>query len=945
MTDTIRIQGAREHNLKNVSVDIPRNTMTVCTGLSGSGKSSLIFDTIFAEGQRRYLESLSAYARQFLNQLDKPDVDQIDGLSPSISIDQKSGGSNPRSTVGTVTEIYDYLRLLFASIGTPHCPSCHQPMSAMSIAEMTQRCLEWAQDDKVLLLAPLVRNQKGAHKSLIETCQKNGFSRLRVNGEICRIDEAPDLKATQKHTIELVVDRVSVSKENESRLFQSIETTAEQGQGIVVIEKQSSSDQLTLSEALMCFDCNTSFDEVTHRLFSFNSPIGACPSCKGLGTILDFDPRRIIQQPEEPIRTSTGKIINLDNTYYGDAANQLARSHGFSLDTPYCDLTETQKNLLFYGHTEPIELHEFWNGDADHLISPMWEGICNNLRRRYRQTHSDGMRFFMRSYMTSHPCTTCHGSRLNPLARSVMIQDQSIDQLTRHPIHALLTFFTALSLSDVHQKIAGHLLREITHRLTFLNNVGLNYLTLHRQSNTLSGGEFQRIRLASQIGAKLTGVLYVLDEPSIGLHPRDNQKLIDSLKQLRDLGNTLLIVEHDEDTIRQCDYVIEVGPGAGRLGGEIEFCGPIDDFNRSDTLTARYLNGAETIEVPKKRRPKAAETLRIVGAQEHNLKKVSVDFPLHQFICVTGVSGSGKSTLIYDILHKALMAHFYQSHDQPGQHDRIEGIEHLDQIITIDQSPIGRTPRSNPATYIGVFTPIRELFAKTKEARIRGYKAGRFSFNVKGGRCESCEGDGQIKIDMHFLSDVYVQCDSCKGARYNSETLQVTYKGKSISDILNLTVREALILFENIPAIKNKLQVLSDVGLGYIHLGQNATTLSGGEAQRIKLAKELSKRAKKHTLYLLDEPTTGLHMADIKQLLVVLNRLVDQGHSLIVIEHQLDIIKCADYIIDLGPEGGDKGGKIIAKGRPEEIIKSKKSLTGQHLKPLLRPTQKTSSKK
>jgi len=939
MTSEIRIQGARVHNLKNVSLTLPRDSLIVFTGLSGSGKSSLAFDTIYAEGQRRYMESLSAYARQFLDKMDKPDVDKIEGLSPAISIDQKSASHNPRSTVGTVTEIYDYVRLLYGSIGTPHCPKCKRPISSMSIQEMTDNIFNWPEETQLTILAPLVTEKKGEHRDILERLKKEGFSRVKVNGTIVRLTDDILLDKNKKHTIQLVVDRISINTDNRARLFQSLETAITQSKGLVVVDRSDTGESHLFSETFACPECDIALEELSPRLFSFNSPVGACPACNGLGECFDFDADLVIEKPGNPCKTATGKVLNLDGTHYGKQAEKTARKHNFSLNDRYDTLTEEQRNVLLYGGPESVEDNPFLNRTNEEYqgIWGDWEGIITNLRRRYFQTQSEGMRFFFRSYMSAKPCLTCHGSRLRATALAVTVANMSIADMMRMNVETLVDFFKTMKLTPKQLEIVGQVQKEILHRLAFLNNVGLEYLTLDRKAGTLSGGEFQRIRLATQIGAGLTGVLYVLDEPSIGLHQRDNERLIETLKHLRDLGNTLIVVEHDEDTIREADHIVEIGPGAGKNGGEIIFSGTQAQFQKNGKgLTAQYLQGKKEIAIPKNRRaPKDKGELTILGATENNLKDVTVTIPLGRIVCVTGVSGSGKSTLIDDVLHKALMRHFHKSKERPGKHKGIEGLEHLDKIITIDQSPIGRTPRSNPATYTGVFTPVRELFEETREAKVRGYKAGRFSFNVKGGRCEACEGDGQLKIEMHFLSDVFVLCDVCKGKRYNKETLEVTYKGYTISDILQMTVTEACDVFEAHPTIYSKLKTLQDVGLGYIQLGQNAATLSGGEAQRIKLAKELSKRETGRTLYLLDEPTTGLHFEDIKKLLEVINRLVDSGNTVVVIEHNLDVIKTSDYLIDLGPEGGIKGGQIIAEGTPEDVAKNKKSYTGKFLKKVL----------
>ncbi len=933
MLTEIKIIGAKVHNLKNICLTLPKNALIVFTGLSGSGKSSLAFDTIYAEGQRRYMESLSSYARQFLDKMDKPDVDHIEGLSPAISIDQKSSSHNPRSTVATVTEIYDYFRLLFASIGVPYCPTCHTQIRGQSIQEMVDMVMGWPMGTQVLLLSPLMMEQKGEHKVLLESLKKSGFTRVKINGDLLRLDEDIQLEKHKKYTIDLIVDRLEINADNRARLFESIETCVRHSKGLLKVEADGRAQ--LFSEALSCTTCGFSLTELSHRLFSFNSPIGACSECKGLGDKLDFDPDLVIEFPENPIWTCTGKVLNLDHTSYGNALDKTARKYGFTASVPFYQLTEAQRNIVLYGKPYAENEDPFLSGVAAEyqgLRGADWEGVITNLRRRYYTTHSEMMRYFFRGFMSAKPCFKCQGNRLKPDALSVKIGGDTIATLTSKSVSDLIGFFATLSLTDKQREICHLILKEITSRLSFLNNVGLGYLTLNRKSGTLSGGEFQRIRLATQIGAGLTGVLYVLDEPSIGLHQRDNLRLIETLKALKDIGNTLIVVEHDEDTIKVADYIVDIGPEAGRKGGEIVFAGTLDEFRVSDGLTAQYISHRRQIKVPSKRRiPKPNQVITIENARENNLKNITVSFPLGVFIAVTGVSGSGKSTLINDILHLALMRHFFGSKERPGRHDRIMGLEHIDKLITIDQSPIGRTPRSNPATYTQVLSPIRDLYAETTEAKIRGFKAGRFSFNVKGGRCEACEGDGVVKIDMHFMSDVYVTCEICKGKRFNDQTLEVKFKGKSISDVLSMTVSEAMEHFANIPSVASKLKTLEEVGLGYVQLGQNATTLSGGEAQRIKLAKELSKRSTGKTLYLLDEPTTGLHFADIEKLLHVLNRLVDSGNTVLVIEHNLDVIKTADYIIDLGPEGGHEGGMVVAQGTPEQVSRVENSYTGQFL--------------
>ncbi|MFC1617614.1 excinuclease ABC subunit UvrA, partial [Candidatus Margulisiibacteriota bacterium] len=848
----------------------------------------------FAEGQRRYVESLSAYARQFLGKIDKPDVDAIDGLSPAISIDQKTAPHNPRSTVGTTTEIYDYLRLFFASIGTPYCYNCGKTIQKQSIQEINNQVTKKYKEQSILVLAPIVRGQKGEHKQILENAQKQGFSRVRINGEISRLTEVKPIEKNKKNTIEIVIDRVTVNDENKERLFESLETALKQTKGLVFVEDINSGQNHLFCENFICPDCGISFSEVSPRLFSFNSPYGACKKCNGLGDIYDFDPDLIIDDPNLPVRLVTQKCLNLDGTYYGKGLEKLARQKGFSINTPFKDLNADQKQFFLFGHKV-----------RDHFGHLLWEGVITNLRRRYYQTASEGMRMFMRSFMRAKTCPECKGKRLNNEALAIKITDKTIADMTHMSILELESFFQNIKLTPKELEITKLILKEIKARLLFLLKVGLTYLTLDRKAATLSGGEYQRIRLATQIGSSLSGVLYVLDEPSIGLHHKDNQRLIETLMKLRDLDNTVIVVEHDEDMMRKADYIVDIGPGAGKHGGEIIFSGtPNNLLKDHKSVTAKYLNGIKKIKTPATRRKNQKQNyLEVIKAAENNLKKINVKFPLGKLVCVTGVSGSGKSSLVNEILYKGLMRHFYRSREFPGLHEAILGLENLDKVIIIDQSAIGRTPRSNPATYTQAFTPIRELFAKTRDAKIRGYAPGRFSFNVKGGRCETCQGDGLIKIEMHFLPDVYVTCDVCKSKRYNEQTLEVKYKGYTISDVLNMTVNEAADVFENIPQIKQKLITLIDVGLGYIHLGQSATTLSGGEAQRIKLARELSKRSTGKTLYLLDEPTTGLHFDDINKLLKVLNRLVDSGNSIIVIEHNLDVIKTADHIIDLGPEG------------------------------------------
>jgi len=937
MLDRIKITGAKVHNLKNVSLDIPRDQLVVLTGLSGSGKSSLAFDTIFAEGQRRYMESLSSYARQFLDQMDKPDVESIEGLSPAISIDQKSTSQNPRSTVGTITEIYDYIRLLYASIGIPECPGCGQPIVGQSIDEMMALIHEWPSGTMITVLSPLVSNQKGEFRQLLAQLQQDGYTRIRLNQEIIRLDNMPALEKNKKHTIEVVIDRLALGEED-ARLTESLETALKMRNGVVVITSERGDIQL--SESLSCPACRISLSPISHRLFSFNSPMGACPSCKGLGELMDFDVDLVFPHSDQPIFSATASMVSLSGVAIQRNIELLYDAMGVSQFTPFKDLPSDLRQALLYGDApdggfpqlggnrgkvkKRTRYRSYWE----------WRGIITSLRERYSHA-SEHARSVLHTVMRAMPCSGCHGSRLKPDALAVKVHGQSISSVVSMNLDTLLDWLTQTPFTNKELEIAGKISREIESRLRFLTHVGLTYLTLHRKAGSLSGGEAQRIRLATQIGSGLTGVLYVLDEPSIGLHQRDNQRLIESLMRLRDLGNTLIVVEHDEDMIRQADFVVDIGPGAGKLGGDIIYSGSVSGLlSHPESCTAAFLSGRRAITIPD-RRPYTGRCCRIVNAREHNLKNITVEIPLGQFVAVTGVSGSGKSTLINDTLKQALSSLLNRTPLPCGQHDRIEGWEEVDKLITIDQSPIGRTPRSNPATYTGVFGPIRELFASTKEAKIRGYGPGRFSFNVKGGRCESCEGDGVLKIEMHFLSDVYVMCDVCKGHRYNTQTLEVHYKGKRISDVLEMTVDEALGLFEAVPAIFGKLKTLHDVGLGYIQLGQSATTLSGGEAQRIKLAKELSKRNTGKTMYLLDEPTTGLHFADIQLLLGVLHRMVDGGNTVVVIEHNLDVIKTADHIIDLGPEGGPAGGALVAQGRPEAVCQVPESLTGQYLLPLL----------
>lgn len=957
--NVIRIRGARVHNLKNIDVDIPRNALVVLTGLSGSGKSSLAFDTIYAEGQRRYVESLSAYARQFLGLMDKPDVDQIDGLSPAISIDQKTTSHNPRSTVGTVTEIYDYLRLLFARVGIPHCPVCGRPVTRQTIDQISKQILTLPKETKVLILAPVIRDQKGEHKHVVEDVRKAGFVRLRIDGRVYSLEEAEDLKLDKqkKHRIEVVVDRLTLgvddqekNEDNKTRLYDSLETALDLGDGLVIVQRQDKEEDILFSEHFACAYDNISLPPIEPRTFSFNNPHGACPDCTGLGTKLEVDPDLVI--PNKRLSLAEGAIrpwsrTSSNQTWYFRVLEAVAKENGFSTNVPVEKLSKDQLQMVLYGTGE--QMYDVNNASGSGKVKEYmtgYEGVIPNLMRRYKETDSEYMRAEIERYMRTFPCPTCLGKRLKPEALGVTVSGQNIATVSAMNIAQAKEYFdalagegkvsgaTALNARDL--SIGHQILKEIRSRLSFLRNVGLDYLTLDRAASTLAGGEAQRIRLATQIGSSLVGVIYILDEPSIGLHQRDNDKLIETLVRLRDLGNTVLVVEHDEATMMAADYLIDIGPGAGDHGGRIVSHGtPQDVMSDSTSLTGQYLSGKKRIDVPTVHRKGNGKTVEILGAQEFNLKNIDVSIPLGKFVCITGVSGSGKSTLMTDILARALNQHFYNAKDLPGKHKAIKGLEHLDKVVDIDQSPIGRTPRSNPATYTGVFTQIRDLFTQVPEAKMRGYGPGRFSFNVKGGRCEACEGDGVVRIEMQFLPDVYVECEECHGQRYNQQALDIHYKGKNIAEILNMTVEEAMAFFEHIPAIHQKLKTLFDVGLGYIHLGQSATTLSGGEAQRVKLATELSRRATGRTLYILDEPTTGLHVDDVKRLLGVINQLVDKGNTVLVIEHNLDVIKSADWIIDLGPEGGNGGGQIVATGTPVEVAKAKDSYTGRYLAPLL----------
>ena len=937
MEKYIRIKGARAHNLKNIDVNIPRDKLVVITGLSGSGKSSLAFDTIYAEGQRRYVESLSSYARQFLGQMDKPDVDQIDGLSPAISIDQKTTSHNPRSTVGTVTEIYDYLRLLFARAGHPHCPKCGKPITQQSVDQMIDQIRELPERTKLLVMAQVVRGKKGEHKKVLAHIRHEGYVRVRIDGEVMDIGEDIQLEKNKKHTIEVVIDRLVVREGMESRLADSLETALKLGEGVAYVQIVDG-ELLMFSENFACVDCGISLPEITPRMFSFNNPYGACPVCMGLGSHMEFDEELVL--PDPTLSVGGGVFAPLSKNLHSYAMcvmKAILENRGYSLETPWQEIDKKTQQVLLYGSGEERFTFRYTNmfGEDKEYFVP-FEGVMPLLARRYHETDSDEMRESYENYMTEIPCKACHGARLKPETLAVTVGGKNIDEVTRMTIRQADDFFTQLTLTPREMKIAAQILKEIHARLHFLLDVGLDYLTLSRSAGTLSGGEAQRIRLATQIGSGLQGVLYVLDEPSIGLHQRDNNRLLATLKHLRDLGNTLIVVEHDEDTMYAADHIIDIGPGAGANGGHVVAEGTAEKIKKNpDSITGAYLSRRKFIPVPAKRRPGNGKFIEVVGAAENNLKDLTVKFPLGTLTLVTGVSGSGKSTLVNEILYKGIASRLYHAKGKPGKHKKIKGLENIDKIIDIDQQPIGRTPRSNPATYTGVFDAIRELFSQTSEARMRGYKAGRFSFNVKGGRCEACKGDGILKIEMHFLPDVYVPCEVCKGARYNRETLEVRYKGKNISEVLDMTIDEAVEFFANVPRIARKLQIIQDVGLGYIKLGQPATTLSGGEAQRVKLATELSRRSTGKTLYILDEPTTGLHTADIHKLLDILQRLVAGGDTVVVIEHNLDVIKTADYIIDLGPEGGDKGGTVVATGRPEDIVKVPASYTGKFLRPLL----------
>lgn len=936
--DKIIIKGARENNLKNIDIEIPKNKLVVMTGVSGSGKSSLAFDTIYAEGQRRYVESLSAYARQFLGGTDKPDVDSIEGLSPAISIEQKTTNKNPRSTVGTVTEIYDYLRLLYARVGTPYCPTHHIPISSQSIEEMVSKVLELPSDTRIMVLAPVVRGEKGTHKDDFDNIRKNGFARVRVNGEIRDLSEDISLDKNKKSSIEIVVDRLVIKDDIRSRLYEALEVATKLADGKVIIDVIGDKE-IVLSETFACPYCDFSLEELEPRLFSFNAPYGACQDCKGLGFKLEIDEDLLI--PDKELSLNQGAILPLKNmddmNIYNKKLEIVCRHYGIDMNKKINDLKRKELDIILYGSDDIIDFRFKSRGGHSYNSKEPYEGVIHNLERRYIETNSEFIRDWIGGYMIEKTCPTCGGAKLKPSVLSVLIGGKNIYEIGNMSIKNTLLFFDELKLTKEQEEISRLILKEIKNRLTFLLNVGLEYLNLNRTATTLSGGESQRIRLATQIGSRLSGILYVLDEPSIGLHQRDNQKLINSLLEMRDLGNSLIVVEHDSDTMLQADYLIDIGPKAGREGGYIMAAGtPEEVMANPNSLTGKYLSGKERIEVPKKRRKGNGKFIEIKGCAANNLKNVDVKFPLGTLTCVTGVSGSGKSSLVDEILFKAVAEQLYVTKEKPGKFKSIKGLQNVDKVVDISQAPIGRTPRSNPATYTGVFDDIRDVYATTKEAKIRGYEKGRFSFNVKGGRCEACYGDGVKKIEMHFLPDVYVPCEVCHGTRYNSETLEIKYKGKNIAEVLDMTVEDAFVFFENIAKVKNKLQVLLDVGLGYVKLGQSATTLSGGEASRVKLSKELQRKPTGKSLFILDEPTTGLHVDDVKKLITIFNRIVDNGDTVIVIEHNLDVIKVADHIIDLGPEGGDLGGTVIATGTPEDITKEAKSYTGQYLKDVLK---------
>ena len=941
MQENIIVKGARANNLKNIDVTIPRDKLVVMTGVSGSGKSSLAFDTIYAEGQRRYVESLSSYARMFLGQMDKPDVDYIEGLSPAISIDQKTTSKNPRSTVGTVTEIYDYLRLLWARAGTPHCPNCGKEIRQQTIDQIIDQVLALPEGTRIQVMAPVIRGKKGEHAKVLEDAKRSGYVRARIDGNLYELDEEIKLEKNKKHSIEIIVDRLIIRPDIRQRLTDSVETAAKLSGGLVIVNLLREEKDLSFSQNYACEDCGISMEELTPRMFSFNTPFGACPTCTGLGSQLKADPALIIQDGDKSILDGAISASGWNNIR-GDGISRmyfdaLSKKYKFSLTEPWDSLSDEAKNIILYGTKgELLELH-YDQPRGKGVLKQAFEGICNNIERRYKETQSDASRKELEELMSECPCPTCRGRRLRKESLAVTVGDQNIYDFTTLSVTDELKWVDELHLTEQQMLIADRILKEIRSRLGFLKSVGLGYLTLARSAGTLSGGESQRIRLATQIGSSLMGVLYILDEPSIGLHQRDNDKLLATLKNLRDLGNSLIVVEHDEDTMRSADYLIDIGPGAGVHGGQVVAAGtPAEVMANPDSLTGQYLSGKKKIEVPAVRRPGNGKVLKVIGAAENNLRHIDVEFPLGTFTVVTGVSGSGKSSLVNEVLFKRLGAELMRMKVRPGKCDRIEGIEQLDKVVNIDQSPIGRTPRSNPATYTGLFNDIRDLFASTQEAKSRGYGQGRFSFNVRGGRCEACSGDGLLKIEMHFLPDIFVPCEVCKGRRYNRETLEVRYKGKNIADVLDMTVDEALEFFSALPKLKKRLQTLQDVGLGYVKLGQPSTELSGGEAQRVKLATELSKQATGKTIYILDEPTTGLHSDDVRKLLEVLQRLVDAGNTVVVIEHNLDVIKCADHLIDLGPEGGDGGGTIVCTGTPEEVAACPASFTGQYLKRMLK---------
>ncbi len=934
--DKIIVKGARENNLKNISIELPKNKLIVMTGVSGSGKSSLAFDTIFAEGQRRYVESLSAYARQFIGMNEKPDVDSIEGLSPSISIDQKTTNKNPRSTVGTITEIYDYLRLLFARIGTPYCPTHNIPITRQSIEEMTNKVMELEEGTKIEIMAPVVHGEKGEHKNLLDDLRKNGYSRVRVNGEIYTLDQEIKLEKNIKDNIDVIVDRIVINSEERGRIFEAIETSTKLASGKVLIHIIDG-EEILMSEAYACPQCNFSIPELEPRLFSFNAPYGACPECKGLGTKLKIGEALLMPDKDKSILEGGIKTISSDYNMDMVAINAVCEHYKIDITKPLKDFTRKELDIILYGSKDKIDFKYVSKNGNTRYITDYFEGIINTLERRHLETTSNWRREWLETFMVESPCPKCHGARLKDLVLAVKINKKNIYEVTNFSILELRDFIAKLKLTKEQQEISGLVIKEILNRLDFLINVGLSYLTLSRSAGTLSGGEAQRIRLATQIGSKLSGVLYVLDEPSIGLHQKDNERLINALKEMRDLGNTLIVVEHDTDTMLASDFLVDIGPGAGEYGGEVIACGtPLEVMKNENSITGRYLSGKEKIEIPKKRRKGNGKKLKIIKARENNLKNINVEIPLNKLVVVTGVSGSGKSTLINEILYKTLAVKINRSKQIPGACKEIKGIEELDKVVEITQDAIGRTPRSNPATYVGVFDDIRDVFTNTKEAKMRGYDKGRFSFNVKGGRCEACWGDGVKKIEMHFLPDVYVPCDVCGGKRYNKETLEIKFKGKNIAEVLDMRVSEALKFFENIPKVYNKLKIMEEVGLSYIKLGQPAPTLSGGEAGRVKLAKELQKKPTGKSIFILDEPTTGLHSEDIKKLLKILNRIVDNGDTVVVIEHNLDVIKVADYIIDLGPDGGSLGGEVIATGTPEEVAKVENSYTGMFLKKILK---------